>query len=40
MFLGLFPKDKWQEIKECIEQEKIDIEKPRDILKVLDICNK
>lgn len=38
-FLGLFPKDKRQEIKEYIEQEKIDMEKPKDILKVLDIYN-
>lgn len=38
-FLGLFLKDKRQEIKEYIEQEKIDMEKPKDILKMLDIYN-
>lgn len=36
-FLGLFSKNKQQEIKGFIDAEKINMENPDDLLKVLDV---
>lgn len=37
-FLGLFPKERQQEVKEYMETNKVDMDQPERLLNVLDTC--